>query len=109
MVQERVTYRHRLRVFYSAIRSKVNKYTWSGLFIFVLGIAFIGVGITLSQGIYYSTPGLLIGLGAIVAIVGLIRILIGFINPQNPEDLPPLEEDLKEGESTVSVDDLYHE
>lgn len=110
MVQERITYRHRLRIFYRAVKSKANKFTWSGLFIFVLGIVFIAAGIIMSNGVYYSIPGLLIGFGAIIDIVGLIRIMIGFINPQIPEDLPPLEEEQREKAATeIAVDDLFTE
>ena len=109
MGQERGLNRHRLRVFYQAVKNKANKFTWSGLFIFVLGIVFIAAGVSLSRGVYYSTPGLLVGLGAIIAIVGLIRIAIGFINPQTPEDLPPSpEEELATNvQHTVAVDELF--
>ncbi|GHO53234.1 MULTISPECIES: hypothetical protein [Ktedonobacter] len=109
MGQERGINRHRLRVFYRAVKSKANKYTWSGLFIFVLGVVFIAAGVSLSRGVYYSTPGLLIGLGAIIAIIGLIRLAIGFINPQTPEDLPPSPEEelVTNAQHTIAVDELF--
>jgi len=69
-----------------AVWLKWNKFTWSGLLIIGIGIVLIVVGWGLNTG-FYSTEGLLLGFGAIVVIVGLIRVLIGLINPPSPEEL----------------------
>lgn len=69
-----------------AVWLKWNHFTWSGLLIAGIGIILIYVGFLLNQG-FYSAEGLLIGVGAIVVIVGLIRILIGLINPPSPVEL----------------------
>jgi len=77
-----------------AIWKKWNKFIWSGLVFIVIGLVVIGIGLLLNTGAY-SAEGLLIGLGAIVVIIGIIRLLIGVINPLSPDDIrvPPEEAD----------------
>ncbi|GCF07247.1 hypothetical protein [Dictyobacter arantiisoli] len=69
-----------------AVSRKWNKYTWSGLLIIGIGCILIVIGRMLDEGAY-STEGLLIGFGAIVVLIGLIRVCIGLINPMLPSDL----------------------
>jgi hypothetical protein len=69
-----------------AVWRKWNKFTWSGLLIGGVGCIVIVLGFFLNTGAY-SAEGLLIGLGAIVVLVGIIRIFIGLINPSSPEEL----------------------
>jgi hypothetical protein len=94
--------RRRLRLFGRfqrlevAEHRKFNRYVWSGFLVILVGLAMIGIGLVLHTGAY-SAEGLLVGFGVIVVIVGIIRMLIGFINPLTPTDLQPVrsEEALK--------------
>lgn len=78
-----------------AIWRKWNKFTWSGILLIVLGLACIGVALTLNLG-PYSIAGLIAGVGVIMAITGIIRLLIGLINPLTPKDTRVAEEDEEE-------------
>jgi hypothetical protein len=69
-----------------AISRKWNKFTWSGLILIGCGLIVIAFGLLLRMGAY-SPEGLAIGLGAIVVLVGIVRLLIGLINPLAPSDL----------------------
>ena len=70
-----------------AARRKFIRFFWSGLAIIVLGIVLIAYGLISGTG--YPSENLLIGSGAIIVVVGLIRVLIGFIHPSTPDELPP--------------------
>jgi len=69
-----------------AISRKWNKFTWSGLVLVGVGLIAIAFGLLLRMGAY-SPEGLLIGFGAILILTGIIRLLIGLINPLAPSDL----------------------
>lgn len=69
-----------------AVARKWNKFTWSGLLIIGIGCLMIAIGLLLNTGAY-SAEGLLLGFGAIVVLVGIVRIFIGLINPLAPRDL----------------------
>lgn len=69
-----------------AILRKWNKFTWSGLMLIGIGLVAIAFGLLLRMGAY-SPEGLVIGLGAIVILIGIVRLLIGLINPLAPSDL----------------------
>lgn len=88
MAKERVNPLRRFKLLERATRIKWNKYTWSGLIIIAVGIVLIAYALALRLGAY-SVEGLLVGFGAIIVVVGLIRVLIGMINPATPEDLNP--------------------
>lgn len=95
MAQQRVRILRRQRIFNRAVWRKSSRYTLSGLIIIGIGVVLISLGISsLNTGIGLNPGGdyLLIGFGAIVALIGIIRLLIGFINPATPEDLQPLVE-----------------
>jgi hypothetical protein len=64
------------------------KYLGTGPLILVGGLALISIGILLNMDAY-SVGGLLVGLGVMIAIVGMLRILIGLINPRSPNDIDP--------------------
>ncbi len=69
-----------------AVWRKWNKFTWSGLLIIGVGLIMIAVGILLNTGAY-SAEGLLLGFGAIVVLIGIVRVFIGLINPLAPGDI----------------------
>lgn len=69
-----------------AAQRKFIRYTLSGVVIVVLGLVLIFVGIQFGSAAS-SVEVLLIGLGAIIVIVGIIRVLIGFITPRSPTEL----------------------
>jgi len=69
-----------------AISRKWNKFTWSGLMLIGIGLIAIAFGLLLRMGAY-SPERLVIGLGAIVILIGIVRLLIGLINPLAPSDL----------------------
>ncbi len=52
-----------------AISRKWNKFTWSGLMLIGIGLIVIAFGLLLRMGAY-SPEGLVIGLGAIVILIG---------------------------------------
>jgi hypothetical protein len=82
----------RLRVFNRALWRKWSRFTVSGLIFMIVGIVVIIIGALLNTGAD-SAEGLLIGTGAIIVLVGIVRLLIGFISPSTPEDLIPLEQE----------------
>jgi uncharacterized membrane protein HdeD (DUF308 family) len=88
MADDRANIVEQTEVLEKAVRRKWNRYTWSGLVIILVGLIMIISGVALNTGAY-SAEGLLIGFGALVVIAGIIRILIGVINPATPEDLLP--------------------
>lgn len=88
MAEDRANIVEQTEIMEKAVRRKWNKYIWSGLVIIIVGLIMIIVGVGLNTGAY-SSEGLLIGFGALVVIAGIIRLLIGVINPSSPEDLRP--------------------
>src|SRR5690349_22291926 len=83
---DRIRLLDRFRQMDKAAQRKLIKFIWSGLLIIVLGLVLIVVGLDLNTGAY-SAEGLLAGFGAIAVIVGIIRLLIGFIRPLSPTEL----------------------
>jgi len=81
----------RIRIFDRALWRKWSKYTVSGLLFMAVGFVTIIVGILLNAASYSQAGFLVGGFGVIIVIVGIVRLLIGFINPATPEDLRPLE------------------
>jgi len=88
---DRIRLLDRFRQMDKAAQRKLIKFVWSGLFFIVLGLVLIVVGLDLNTGAD-SAEGLLAGFGAIAVIVGIIRLLIGFIRPLSPTDLDTMEE-----------------
>ena len=81
----------RLRAFDRARWMKMSRYTVSGLASIIAGLVVIILGILLYTASYYQAGFLIGGFGVIIVIIGIVRLLIGFINPAIPEDLTPLE------------------
>ena len=102
MAEEKISNSRRLRVFEKAVWQKSSRYTLSGIVVIGIGVLLIGLGFLLSTG-PTSSKFLIIGVGAIVVLVGIVRLLIGFINPAVPQDLPPLEEPHEENEEIVEL------
>ncbi len=92
-----------LRVFNRALWRKWDRFTVSGLIFMIVGIVVIIIGALLNMEVY-SAKGLLLGIGAIIVLIGIVRLLIGFISPSTPEDLIPLEQEEEVLES-ARVDD----
>jgi len=65
---------------------KKRKFTWSGLVLLGVGLLVIALGLLLNTGVN-SIETLIVGGGVIVVIIGILRILIGFINPIVPGQL----------------------
>ena len=104
-MQQRPSLARRMRMLRTAEQSKWNRFTWSGLLIILLGIALIAYGVSLNTGAY-SGEGIAVGFGALIVIAGIIRVLIGVINPATPDDLRPYEEqDERENEDAGTIDD----
>jgi hypothetical protein len=87
---DRIKLLDRFRQMDKAAQRKLIKFVWSGLLFIVLGLILVVVGLNLNTGAY-SAEGLLAGFGAIAVIVGIIRLLIGFIRPLSPTDLDAME------------------
>lgn len=65
---------------------KKRKFTWSGLAVIVVGAALIVFGLMLHTGAN-SLEGLLVVGGGIAVLIGILRILIGWIRPIVPSQL----------------------
>lgn len=87
---DRIKLLDRFRHMDKAAQRKLIRFVWSGLFFIVLGLVLIVIGLDLNTGAD-SAEGLLAGFGAIAVIVGIIRLLIGFIRPLSPTDLDTME------------------
>jgi hypothetical protein len=104
----------RFRQMDRAAQRKLIKFVWSGLLFIVLGLVLIAFGLSMHTGAY-SAEGLLTGFGAIVVIVGVIRLLIGFINPLSPSDLDAVrdisatEEEERQREATELDEQLFEQ
>ena len=82
----------RFRRLQRAEKSKWNKFTWSGLLIILAGLILVSVGVSLRAGGSSSWGFVAMGIGVLVVLGGIIRTLIGVINPSSPEELIPYEE-----------------
>lgn len=90
--KQRVGLAQRFRRLQRAEKSKWNKFTWSGLLIILVGLILIFVGISLRTGGDANLGFVAMGVGVLVVLGGIIRTLIGVINPSSPEELIPYEE-----------------
>ena len=85
---------------------KWNRFVWSGLVIVAIGVILVMYGFDLNTGVNtFSSESLLIGIGAIIALIGIIRILIGIINPSIPADTRAMIE--PKPDKVVTLDDLF--
>ena len=70
----------------AAAERKKRKFAPSGLVLLLVGVILIAVGLTM-QVSNYSLKGFVVGVGVIVLIIGICRILIGLIKPIVPSQL----------------------
>jgi hypothetical protein len=70
----------------AAAERKKRKFAPSGLILLLVGVILIAVGLTMQVGTS-SLRGFLVGVGVIVLIIGICRILIGLIKPIVPGQL----------------------
>jgi hypothetical protein len=68
------------------VERKKRKFTRSGLLAMVIGIILIASGLPLNTGAN-SIEGLIVGVGVLVELVGILRILIGLIKPIVPSQM----------------------
>lgn len=86
--------------------NKRNRFLWSGMVIVAIGLIIIAIGFSQNDGFpSFSSESLLIGIGAIVVLVGSIRMLIGLINPTIPIDIN--EPASSQPGGSISLDDLF--
>ncbi len=90
--KQRVSLAQRFKRLQRAEKSKWNKFTWSGLLIILVGLILIFVGISLRTGGSTNWGFAAMGIGGLVVLGGIIRTLIGVINPSSPEELIPYEQ-----------------
>ncbi|MBE3559435.1 MAG: DUF308 domain-containing protein [Ktedonobacteraceae bacterium] len=75
----------RFRHLDEAVQRKIIKFGVSGIIIIVLGLFLITFGVM-------GGAILLTGFGALAVLMGVVSLLIGFINPSTPQELePPLQ------------------
>lgn len=91
----------RFRQLDEASQRKMVRFTWSGLLITIVGLAILIIGLNVSQPPDTNSL-LLIGFGAIITLVGILRMLIGLINPTTPKDLTEQPEERKEDPSVYT-------
>jgi uncharacterized membrane protein HdeD (DUF308 family) len=106
--QQRPSLAQQMRLLRRAERVKWNRFTISGLVLIIVGIALISYGLYLNTGAY-SAEGIDLGIGALIVIAGIIRILIGVINPTLPEDLRPYEEQEQHRDDDTLDEQLFSE
>jgi hypothetical protein len=70
----------------AATERKMRKFAPSGLIVLLVGVVLIGTGLFIHSG-EYTIGGFIVGVGVIVVIIGMCRILIGLIKPIVPSQL----------------------
>ncbi len=88
MSEEKLSLIDRFKLMDEAAQHKLMKYVKSGTMLIGLGLVVILIGLFLKSGIS-SAEVLLIGFGGLIILFGIIRVMIGFINPTSPNDIPP--------------------
>ena len=68
------------------VERKKRKFTRSGLLAMVIGVILIASGLLLNTGAH-SIESLIVGVGVLVELVGILRILIGLIKPIVPSQM----------------------
>ncbi len=85
-----------------ATRRKTLRFVLSGLIVIVVGCCIVAFGLTYVT--HADSPeALVVGLGVGLIVVGIIRLLIGVINPAIPSDLQAL----PPAEASQAVDALF--
>ena len=70
----------------AATERKKRKFAPSGLIVLLVGVVLIGTGLFIHSG-GYTIGSFTVGVGVIVAIIGVCRLLIGLIKPIVPSQL----------------------
>ena len=70
----------------AATERKMRKFAPSGLIVLLVGVVLIGTGLFIHSG-EYTIGGFVAGVGVIVVIIGMCRLLIGLIKPIVPSQL----------------------
>jgi uncharacterized Tic20 family protein len=70
----------------AATERKMRKFAPSGLIVMLVGVVLIGTGLFIHSG-EYTIGGFIVGVGVIVVIIGMCRLLIGLIKPIVPSQL----------------------
>ncbi len=70
----------------AATERKMRKFAPSGLIVLLVGVVLIGTGLFIHSG-EYTIGGFIVGVGVIVVIIGMCRLLIGLIKPIVPSQL----------------------
>ena len=70
----------------AATERKMRKFAPSGLIVMLVGVVLIGIGLFIHSG-EYTIGGFIVGVGVIVVIIGMCRLLIGLIKPIVPSQL----------------------
>jgi len=70
----------------AATERKMRKFAPSGLIVLLVGVVLIGTGLLIHSG-EYTIGGFVVGVGVIVVIIGMCRLLIGLIKPIVPSQL----------------------
>jgi hypothetical protein len=65
---------------------KMRKFAPSGLILLLVGVFLIALGLAINVN-NYALKGFLVGVGVIVLIIGICRLLIGLIKPIVPGQL----------------------
>lgn len=68
------------------LEQKKRKCTRSGLLVVIIGVILIASSLLLKTGAH-SIEGFIAGVGVIVIIAGILRILIGLIRPVGPSQM----------------------
>ena len=70
----------------AATERKMRKFAPSGLIVMLVGVVLIGTGLFIHSN-EYTIGGFIVGVGVIVVIIGMCRLLIGLIKPIVPSQL----------------------
>ena len=70
----------------AAAERKMRKFAPSGLIVLLVGVVLIALGLFIHSS-NYTMGGFTVGVGVIVIIIGMCRILIGLIKPIVPSQL----------------------
>jgi hypothetical protein len=71
----------------AAVERKMRKFAPSGFIVLMIGAVVIALGLFIHSGDNTTLGGFLVGVGVIVLIIGVCRLLIGLIRPIVPSQL----------------------
>ena len=71
----------------AAVERKMRKFAPSGFIVLLIGVIVIVLGLYVHSTDNATMGGFMVGVGAIVVIIGICRLLIGLIRPIVPSQL----------------------